>query len=43
MRKHILWCLALMMSTACSNNKTENMEKEGVETVLSQLVNVSSK
>lgn len=29
----MLWCLALMMSTACSDNKTENMEKEGVETV----------
>lgn len=28
MRKHMLWCLALMMSTACSDNKTENMEKE---------------
>lgn len=39
MRKHMLWCLALMMSTACSDNKTENMEKEGVETVLPQQVN----
>ena len=39
MKKHLLGCLALMMLVACSDNKTENKEKEGVETVLPQQVN----
>ena len=39
MKTHLLGFLALMMLVACSNNKTENAEKEGVETVLPQQVN----
>ena len=39
MKKHLLSFLALMMLVACSNSKTENAEKEGVETVLPQQVN----
>ena len=39
MKKHILGCLALVMLAACSGTKTENTEKEGVETVLPQQVN----
>ena len=39
MKRHIWGCLALMMLAACSETKTENTEKEGVETVLPQQVN----
>ena len=39
MKKHILGCLVLIMLAACSETKTENTEKEGVETVLPQQVN----
>ena len=39
MKKHVLWCLALMVLAACSDSNTENKEKEGVETVLPQQVN----
>ena len=39
MKKYMLGCLALMMLAACSETKTENTEKEGVETVLPQQVN----
>ena len=39
MRTHALWLLALVMLTACSEKKSENTEKEGVETVLPSQVN----
>ena len=39
MRTHALWLLALVMLTACSEKKSENMEKEGVETILPAQVN----
>lgn len=39
MKKHILGSLVLVMLAACSETKTENTEKEGVETVLPQQVN----
>ena len=39
MKKYAFWCLALVMLVACSDSKTENTEKEGVETVLPQQVN----
>lgn len=39
MKKHVLWCLACMMLAACSETKTENKEKEGVETILPSQAN----
>ena len=39
MKKHVWGCLALIMLAACSGTKTENTEKEGVETILPQQVN----
>ena len=39
MKRHVLGCLALIMLTACSGRKTENPEKQGVETILPQQVN----
>ena len=39
MRTHALWLLALVMLTACSEKRSENTEKEGVETVLPSQVN----
>ena len=39
MKKHILWCLALVTLGACSEKKAENAEKEGVETVLPSQLN----
>ena len=39
MKRHMLGCLVLIMLAACSETKTENTEKEGVETVLPQQVN----
>ena len=39
MKKYAFGCLALVMLVACSDSKTENTEKEGVETVLPQQVN----
>ena len=39
MKKHILGYFALVMLAACSGTKTENAEKEGVETILPKQVN----
>ena len=39
MKKHMWGCLVLIMLAACSETKTENKEKEGVETVLPAQVN----
>lgn len=39
MKKHVWWCLALVVLAACSNSDSKNAEKEGVETVLPSQVN----
>ena len=39
MKKHILWCLALVTLGACSDKKAGNAEKEGVETILPSQLN----
>lgn len=39
MKTHALWLLALVMLTACSEKKSDDTEKEGVETVLPSQVN----
>ena len=39
MKKHVWWCLALIVLAACSGSESGNAEKEGVETVLPSQVN----
>ena len=39
MNKHVLGCLVLMLLVACSDSKTKETEKEGVETLLPQQAN----
>ena len=39
MKRHMLGCLALVMLTACAETKTDNKEKEGVETILPSQMN----
>ena len=39
MKKNMLWYPVFMILAACSEMKTGNTEKEGVETVLPQQVN----